>query len=470
MGATRPLWTAADAATATRGRPIGSWSATGVSIDNRTAMPGDLFVALHGPNFDGHAFVAQAFEAGCTAAMVSDAATLPAHRPGLIVDCTMGALEDLGRAGRARARARIGAVTGSVGKTGVKAALRLVLDRQGGCHANAGSFNNRWGVPLSLARLAGDVPYGVQEIGMNHAGEIAPLAAMTRPHVAIVTAVADAHIANFASRADIAREKAEVFSGVIAGGTAVINRDTPHFAILETAAAAAGIGTLVTFGRSRDADFRLIDAEIGPENSRIDAMLAGRAMTYRLGAPGAHWVLNSLGVLAMAEALGADAARAARDLADLRPEPGRGRMSRLITRDGGRALLIDDSYNANPDSMRAAFELLHAQMAARRIAVLGDMLELGETEAERHAALAETLTTTDIARVHTVGPRMRHLHNALPAAVRGDHADRAADLVDALKTELAGDDAILVKGSKDSGVGRIARALSVLSEDRSGRD
>ncbi len=454
-----PLWTAAEAARATGGVAVGDWRASGVSIDSRTLAPGDLFVALVGEQRDGHAFVADALSRGAAAAVVARRPEdLPADVPLLEVADTLEGLRALARAGRARTVARVAGVTGSVGKTGTKEALRHVLDRQGGCHASAASHNNQWGVPLTLARLPAGLPWAVVEIGMNHAGEIRALVPLVRPHVALITAIAPAHLAFFPDGVEgIARAKAEIFEGLAPGGTAVLPADSQQLPILLEAARRAGVERVLTFGEAAGADWRCVSAELGPEGSLIEVERAGRRLRFRLGAPGRHWADNALGVLAVVEALGADVERAAADLADLLPPAGRGRRRRIVL-ESGEVLLLDESYNANPASMAAAIALLGLQ-PGRRIAVLGDMLELGPRAEELHAALAAPLLAAGVDRVFTCGPLMAALHHALPPERRGPHAVDSAALAPLVREALRPGDVILVKGSLGSRMVRVVAAL-----------
>jgi UDP-N-acetylmuramoyl-tripeptide--D-alanyl-D-alanine ligase len=464
------LWTAEAVTAATGGETPGGWVASGVSIDTRSLTPGDLFVALVGPNRDGHDYVAAALDAGAAAALVSRVPDGADPQRLVVVPDTQLALEGLGRAGRARSAARIAGVTGSVGKTGTKDALRHVLSRQAPTHASAASYNNHWGVPLSLARLPEGASFGVFELGMNHAGELNALARMVRPHVAIVTIVAPAHLAFFPSVEAIADAKAEIFQGLEPGGVAVLNRDDEHYPILRRHAERSPAGRIVTFGRHEAADWRLLEAELAPEHSEVLVATKGgqRRLAYRLGTPGAHWVGNSLGVLAVAEALGADVARAARALADLRPPAGRGERRRVTLPGGGEVLLLDESYNANPASMRAALALL-GQMPGRRIAALGDMLELGETSPQLHAALAGPVAEAGLELVFTCGPEMAHLHAALPQSRRGAHESDSTSLAAAVKEALRPGDILLVKGSLGSRMGRIVDALQARGEPKASR-
>jgi UDP-N-acetylmuramoyl-tripeptide--D-alanyl-D-alanine ligase len=459
------LWTAEAVAAATRGRTSGDWVASGVSIDTRTLSPGDLFVALEGPNRDGHAFVAQALEKGAAGALVSRAPAGVERAAGLVlVDDTQAGLEGLGRFGRERADARIVGVTGSVGKTGTKEALRHVLARQGPTHASAASHNNHWGVPLSLARMPERARFGVFELGMNHAGEIRALTRQVRPHVALITTVAAAHLEFFPSVAAIADAKGEIFEGLEPGGVAIVNRDDEHFARMRGHAERSPAGRIVTFGEHGEADWRLAELTLAAEGSDVTVRRkGGRPLAYRLGTPGRHLALNSLAVLAAVEALGADPELAARGLGDLRPPAGRGERRKVRLPGGGEALLLDESYNANPASMAAAIAVLGRLAGQRRVAVLGDMLELGPAAPELHAALAEALDAAGIELVFTCGPQMAHLHAALPAHRRGDHAADSGALVGPVRDALRPGDAVLVKGSLGSRMAKVVEALSAPS-------
>ena len=448
------LWTAADAARATGGSVAGDWRASGLSIDSRTLRPGDLFVAVAGAR-DGHDFVADALERGAAAALVSRTpAGVDASRL-LVVDDTQRGLEALGAAGRARSTARSVGITGSVGKTGSKAALAHGLRRLGSTHASIKSFNNYLGVPLSLAELPDDAAFAVFEMGMNRAGEIAGLTRQVRPHGCLITAIAPAHIAFFDDESGIARAKAEIFEGVEPEGFAVIPAASPHTPLLEDAAERAGIERVVRFGDGGDA--RVEHVEPDALGSTVVADLAGTPARYRIGLPGAHWVANSLGLLAVVEAMGLDVAAVAASFAELRPEPGRG-LARRIDIDGGEAVLLDDSYNANPASMRAALAVLGLAQG-RKLAALGEMKELGARSRDDHAALAEPVQAAGVARVFTAGDDMEALRNALPKRLRAAHGATADDLVDAVRAELRPGDTLLVKGSLASGMGRLVRAL-----------
>jgi UDP-N-acetylmuramoyl-tripeptide--D-alanyl-D-alanine ligase len=371
-------------------------------------------------------------------------------------------LRDLARAARARSSAKIVAVTGSVGKTGTKDALRLVLERQGETHASAASYNNHWGVPLSLARCPQSAAFAVFELGMNHAGEIAPLSQFVRPHVAIITTVEAVHLEFFDSVEAIADAKAEIFSGIVPGGAAVINRDNPHFARLQRAAQAASVARIVSFGEHAQADARLDKVALHADCSTVAASILGTDVTYKVGAPGRHVVLNSLAVLAAISLLGADLALAALALGELQPPAGRG-ARQTLTVPGGTALLIDESYNANPASMRAALALLgQVSMGprGRRIAVLGDMLELGASGSHLHRELAEPVLANGIDLVFCSGPLMHALWQALPAERRGGYAETAAALESAVLGEIHAGDAVMVKGSLGSKMAPIVTALT----------
>lgn len=456
------LWTATQAQIATGGTLSGpDWSATGVSIDSRSVAAGDLFIALAGPNHDGHAYVKTAIAGGAAAALVHRIPDGCDGLPLLLVDDTMAGLQALGRAARDRSSARIVAVTGSVGKTGTKEMLALALSAQGQTHWSVGSFNNHWGVPLSLARMPAESRFAVFELGMNHPGEIIPLVAMVRPHVAIVTTVELVHAGHFASVAEIADAKAEIFTGLEPGGTAVLNRDNRYFRRLAEAATAAGVGNILTFGSHIDADARLLDCAVDPAETAVLALLRDKALAYRIGVPGLHWAMNSLAVVLAAGALGADAEAAARSLATMTPPKGRGERHR-ITVPGGTAELIDESYNASPVSMKAAIATLAAAKPGkngRRMAVLGDMLELGDDSAALHAGIAEAVVAWGIDLVHTAGPLAAHLRAALPADRRGAHALNSEELAPLVKACVKAGDVVMVKGSAGSRMGRVVKAL-----------
>ena len=460
------LWTLDDMAAAMRATQSGTLPAdvTGISIDSRTAAKGDTFFAIAGDNRDGHDFVDAALTAGAGLAVVARnrKVQFAADAPLLEVDDVLEALRDLARAARTRiASAKVIAVTGSVGKTGTKEALRLALTPDGETHASAASYNNHWGVPLSLARCPATVKYAVFEIGMNHAGEITPLVKLVRPHVAIITAIEPVHLEYFGSLEKIADAKAEIFSGIEPGGAAILNRDNAQYARLAAAAKAAKVARIVTFGENAKADARLLRSSLHPECSCVQANILGEEVTYKLGAPGKHLVLNSLAVLAAVSLAGADLALAALALDRLKAATGRG--SRMTLRlPGGSALLIDESYNANPASMAAAVALLGQAPVGthgRRIAVLGDMLELGGEAEALHRGLAAPLAAANVDLVYCAGPAMRALWEALPSGRRGGYAETAAELEPAVLDAIRDGDAVMVKGSLGSKMGPIVKAL-----------
>jgi UDP-N-acetylmuramoyl-tripeptide--D-alanyl-D-alanine ligase len=461
----QPLWTGLGLVAPLRARVHGGVprSVTGVSIDTRTLRPGDLFFAIKGDRTDGHDYVDQAFAAGAHAAVVDEAHAdaMVGKGPLLIVEDVLGAMADLGRAARARTQARVVAVTGSVGKTSTKEALRLALTPSGSVHASAASYNNHWGVPLTLSRMPKATAFAVAEIGMNHAGEITPLTAMVRPHVAIVTTVAPVHLEFFPSVEAIADAKAEIFSGLEPGGVAIINRDSPHYERLDAAARQSPAGHIATFGAHEDASARLIAFTPAPTHSLIRARIAGRDISFRLGAPGRHLAENALAVLLAAHALGADLDVAAATLAFFQAQQGRGQRSLVETADGPFTL-IDESYNANPASMRAALALagtLEPAPGGRRIAVLGDMLELGTTSGALHADLAADIAANGFDQLFLAGPLMHTLADALADSLPVEWRERADALRDIVVDNVRAGDVVVVKGSNGSRMAPIVAAL-----------
>lgn len=433
---------------------------TGVSIDTRTLEPGDLFVALKGDNSDGHDHVRKAFEAGAAAAVIDEAHSnaLAGAGPLYVAKDTLAAMEGLGRASRSRSKARIVAVTGSVGKTTTKEMLRVALESAGETHASAASYNNHWGVPLTLARMPASARFGVFEIGMNHAGEITPLVGMVQPHVAIITRIAPVHLEHFASVDAIADAKAEIFTGLQRGGVAILNRDDAQYERLREAAANAGVRFVLSFGESPEADATLLSCALGLRVTRVKARVLGQDLDYIVGAPGRHIAMNSLAVLLAARAAGLDLAAAAGALRKFRPAAGRGRRLELRTPDGPFSV-IDESYNANPVSMRAALDLLGASSGGRRIAVLGDMLELGPEGERLHAAIAEDIERNKVDLVFTAGPLMRALSEAIPAERRGAHAATAASLEPIVLDAIRAGDVVMIKGSNGSRMGPLVTAM-----------
>jgi len=457
------LWTSADAEAATGGRGNRPWLARGISIDTRTLAHDDLFIAIKGETHDGHDHLEAAFSAGASAAMIDHiphGASLDS-RALLMVRDTIEAVTRLGAAARARAPdVRAVAVTGSVGKTSTKDALRHVLAAQAPTHGAAASFNNHIGVPVTLARLPPSSRFAVYEIGMNHANEIAPLVHLVRPQVAVITMIAAAHTENFPDGIDgVARAKAEIFEA--GGEAAIINRDSVYFERLAARARARGFTRIIGFGGDDAADIRLVDLEPAPTHSMVTASIDGRPLTYRVGAPGRHWAINSLAVLGAVGALGAHVGAAAEALATMSAVKGRG-MQITIGEGDRRFTLIDDSYNANPTSMRAALDVLRQIDPApggRRVAVLGDMLELGPDAARLHAELADAVISAEVDLVFTCGPLMAVLAQSLPATRRGVHAPSSEQLVAQVVAAIQGGDVVVVKGSLGSRMAPIVAAL-----------
>ncbi|MDD5585420.1 MAG: UDP-N-acetylmuramoylalanyl-D-glutamyl-2,6-diaminopimelate--D-alanyl-D-alanine ligase [Alphaproteobacteria bacterium] len=462
------VWKAEDVLRAVRGHCLHeqTWTAHGVSIDSRTLQPGDLFIAIIGPEKDAHDYVVQAFSAGAAAAIVQrPPAQVPSGAPLLIVEDSFAALQDLGRVGRQRSQAKIVAVTGSVGKTGSKEQLRVILEANGDTHANEGSLNNHWGVPLSLARLPADARYGVFEIGMNHAGELGPLSREVHPHVSLITNVEAVHLEYFDSVEAIADAKAEIFLGMDPGGTAVLNRDNPHFARLLAAARTQGLKRILSFGRDAKSDARLLGFKADENGSEVEAVILDQKVAYRLGTPGEHVALNSLGALLAAAAAGADIMIGLDALASYRPPQGRGTRRTVTLQDGGRFLLIDESYNASPVSMRAAIQVLGRTPpgpGGRRIAVLGDMRELGASSPQLHAGLASSLAEAGIDSVHCCGAMMAHLYEALPLPLKGHKTMDSRELAQLMADDVHEGDVVMVKGSHSLHMEIVVEALGSL--------
>jgi UDP-N-acetylmuramoyl-tripeptide--D-alanyl-D-alanine ligase len=460
-----PLWTRGAMAAAMRAEVRGKppQAVTGISIDSRTLQPGEAYFAIRGAVHDGHDFVAAALKAGAALAVVekAQAGQFASDAPLLVVDDVLAALVDLAQASRARLHAQVIAVTGSVGKTSTKEALLHVLSAQGETHASTASFNNHWGVPLSLARCPASARFAVFEIGMNHAGEIEPLVKMVRPHVAVITTVEPVHLEFFSGIEAIADAKAEIFEGVEAGGAVVLNHDNSQFARLSRRAKKCGVSRIVSFGINKRAEARLLNISLHATCSAVHAEILGHEVTYKLGMPGRHMAMNSLAVLAASSLAGADLALASLSLSQLEPATGRGVRQTLVV-PGGEITLIDESYNANPASMAAAFSVLgQAQVGpqGRRIAVLGDMLELGPTSAQLHAGLNDAIKADHIDLVFCCGPLMRHLWDALSTGKRGGYADSAAGLESQVLTAVRAGDVLMVKGSNGSKTKTIVTAL-----------
>ena len=467
------LWTAFEAAAATGGALCArggdpdrwiaeEWSAGGISIDTRTLTPGEMFVALVDAR-DGHDFVTSAFERGASAALVARAPkNAPDGAPLLVVGDTLEGLRDLARAARQRNFGKRIAVTGSVGKTSTKEMLRAAFAAAGRVHASDKSFNNHWGVPLTLARMPMTADFGVFEIGMNHAGEITPLTGLVRPHGAVITTIGEAHIENLGSRENIARAKAEIFLGVEKGGAAVLPADNDYFGLLRDLARAAGVARIITFGESKESDIRLAGYAMRADGGDVSTSVFGEPFDFSLAAPGRHQAMNALAVIGAARALGVSAARAASGLKGLAAAAGRGAQTRVRLKSGGEIVILDESYNANPTSMAAAIALLGQLQPAgsgRRIAVLGEMLELGKDAPALHAGLSEALVAARIDRLYVAGALMRNLWDKAPGAMRGAAAADAKALAPEVMASVRDGDIVMVKGSNASKVSEIVAAL-----------
>jgi len=463
-----PLWTCQDFITSIKGRLIGNAPATidGISIDSRSLEPGDAFFAIRGDRFDGHDFAPAAAQAGASVLVIdrSHEDKLRAlNVPLIVVPDVLAALETLGRAARARSQARIIAVTGSVGKTTTKEALRHILSRAGVVHASPASFNNHWGVPLTLARLPQATDFAIFEIGMNHVGEIRPLAKMVRPHIALITCVASVHSAYFASIEEIAQAKAEIFEGLKNGGVALLNCDDAQFDFLSTLAHKAGTKNIRSFGHNAQADYRLIDIKQGDGHSDCQFSLRGQERQARLGTAGQHMAMNILSCLGVSDILQLDLSKILTHLADFSAPSGRGARHILRLLDGQKCLLLDESYNANPTSMRAALRVLGETKPAgqgRRIAVLGDMLELGKESQQAHADLAQPLAAAGVNMVFLLGQEMRVLAHLLEKTgkevIWRAHWQELEPLV---LSQLQAGDVISIKSSKSTGASHIVTAL-----------
>jgi len=465
------LWTSDEVALALGTATIGApFTANGVTFDSRAVARGDLFFALSGEMTDGHGFVTEAMKRGAAAAVVSRDVE-NAGGTLIRVPDTMKALVDLGRAGRRRSPARIASVTGSVGKTSTKDALRTMLSVQAATSASAASFNNHVGVPISLARLPREAHYGVFEIGMNHPGEIEPLARQVEAHVGVITNVGPVHIGHMGSEEAIADEKACLFAGAAEGAVAVLNRDSRHYERLSDHACRFGVSRIIGFGRGEAAEARLLSCDLQDWGSDIVALVHGRRIEYRLGAAGEHWVLNSIAALAAVEALGADIVQAAATLAGVSASPGRG-ARRLLKFGNGTVELLDESYNANPVSVRAMLAVLARTEPAeggRRLLALGDMRELGEGADAYHAGLVDAVSASGAAQVFLCGPHMQALWQKLAPAQRGVHRPDSASLAGEVAASLRAGDVIAVKGSLGSKMKIVVDAILAASGGEAGR-
>ncbi|TAN54856.1 MAG: UDP-N-acetylmuramoyl-tripeptide--D-alanyl-D-alanine ligase [Rhodospirillales bacterium] len=457
----RPLWTGLELAAVFNRSVASGIAVTGISIDTRSLKPGELFVAIRGERVDGHDFAQQAQEQGA-AAILADHPLPGVSLPQIVVTDTMEGLRKLAAAARERSLARRIAVTGSVGKTGTKEMLALMLSAQAPTHATAGNLNNHYGLPLTLARMPAEAAYAVLEMGMNHPGELAPLSELARPHIAVVTTVEPVHIEFFPSLSDVAEAKAEIFKGFEPNGVAVLNRDNPFFGLLARRAKEKG-ARVVSFGGHIEAEFRLLHSEIAGAATEVLALAGERPLAYRIGIAGHHWAVNSLAALAAVSAAGADVSAAAQSLAAMIPPKGRGARRQVELQDGSVFELIDESYNASPASTRAAIMTLaqiRPEGRGRRIAVLGDMLELGQQGQALHLGLKDVLVTAGIDRVFTAGPLMENLFETLPQPMRGGHAATSADLAPLVASQVQAGDVVMVKGSAGSRMGRVVDALA----------
>ena len=467
---TEPLWTLSDLTTALECSVDASQFAhqdiTGVSIDTRTLEKGDLFVALKGDLGDGHSYIGSAIEKGASAALSAEAHDGPIVK----VDDTLKALNSLAHAGRERSSAlRIG-VTGSAGKTGTKELLSIVFSEFGKTHHSVKSYNNHWGVPLTLARMPQDTEYGVFEAGMNHAGELSELTQLIRPDIAIITSIASVHFENFDNEQGIARAKSEIFEGVPEDGYAIINADTPHFDLLKKRAEECGIKNIISFGEDQDCDAYPIDMTLSSDGTKVTAMIMDEKVNFRLSIPGKHIASNALSVLCAVKCEGCDVKKAAKTLSKAEPIEGRGRKIEVVIEDGEPPItIIDESYNASPAAMRAAFKVLHMNAPkgnGQRIAVLGDMLELGPKGPQLHAALANPLLKAEVGMVFACGPQMGALYDVLPPPWQGAHTKDSLTLCAEVTKAVKPGDVILVKGSNGSKMAYVVEALQNMQSSK----
>ncbi len=457
------LWQISDAISAMEAQcvRVSEGAIRGISIDSRTVQQDDLFFAILGDQLDGHNYVENALAQGACAAVVSRPVAGVDPEKLLKVEDTLEALNKLGIAARARSEAKVIAITGSVGKTGTKEALRLALAKSGKTHAAVASFNNHWGVPLTLARWSRESDFGVFEIGMNHANEITPLVKMVRPHIAIITNVAPVHLMYFSSVDEIAKAKAEIFDGLEPGGTAILNRDNSYYDYLTGAARQAGVAKIISVGEHKDAMVRLVNCDLYGDKSRVSVDLMGQSITYDVGAPGKHLVVNSLSVLAAVKQAGGNVELAAAALQDWMAPVGRGAQHGLKIGEDS-AVLIDETFNANPTSMRAALATLASVRPhgnGRRIAVIGDMLELGEISIEAHRDLLQPLLDAKVDQVFAAGAHMRALWDDIPEELKGAYAPDAISLEKNLVAAVQSGDVVMIKGSKGSKLGPLVDAL-----------
>lgn len=466
-----PLWEIKDILAATNGMLHGNpadTAITHISIDSRAVQKGDLFIAIKGENNDGHDYLKQAFDRAAAAALAHKDAD--SAYPLIIVPDTMAALNRLAAAARARTSGKMIAITGSVGKTSTKEALRLCLSGQGRTHASVASYNNRWGLPLSLARMPADTDFGIFEIGMNHAGEIAPLTRLTRPDIAIITTIDPVHIGHFDSLEQIAAAKAEIFDGLQPGGTAILNRDNEFFEYLVEKAKTAGVENIIAFGTQSKASARAIAIDLQADHSEVQADILGTEVSYKISVPGRHLVINSLAVLAGVHAAGGDIVQASEAFAALTAFKGRGARCEINTA-FGPLTVIDESYNASPVSVRAALKTLGQNTAhPRRIAVLGDMRELGEHSDALHAGLAETANSGCVDQIFACGPHMKALWDKINPDLKGQYTENSTALASLLPSCLQAGDIIMVKGSLGSHMAVIIECLLALKKNNNAKE
>ncbi|HOO50533.1 MAG TPA: UDP-N-acetylmuramoyl-tripeptide--D-alanyl-D-alanine ligase [Alphaproteobacteria bacterium] len=463
------LWTATEAAAATSGTASGDWIATGIAIDSRTTKKGDLFIAIRGDNTNGHKFARAAIENGAVAVVVDENVDGIPQEKILKVEDTFKAMQDLGRAARARTASKIIGITGSVGKTGTKEMLGRAFSALGQTHYSEKSLNNHWGVPLSLSRMHAGSDFGIFEMGMNHANEITPLTEMVKPHVAIITTIASVHAEHFPDGVNgIAKAKAEIFSSMDEHGIAILNADIAQFELLRAEAQKSGIKKIFTFGKSNAADARLTDCLIASNGTRITANIMGEEVSFTLKDAGEHIALNALSVLLAVKLLGHDMAKAIEGLKGIEPPAGRGKRELIDIGDKNNPVtLIDESYNASPIAMEAAFKvmaLIDPGRGGRRIAILGDMYELGSNAPQIHKDLALPLQAAGVDLVYTCGPLMKNLYDAIPEQNRGAHTNDAPELAKIVPDVLVPGDVVLVKGSR--GGGEIPRMQMVVEAMR----
>jgi UDP-N-acetylmuramoyl-tripeptide--D-alanyl-D-alanine ligase len=449
------LWTSKEAAAAVGTETSGKWEATGVSIDSRTVKPGDLFIGIKGENSDGHKYVADAIQKGAVAAIVSEKIEGVKTESLLTVSDTQAAMEALGKAARARTSATIIGITGSVGKTGTKELLAAAFGALGQAHASVKSYNNHWGVPYSLSTMHPGSDYAIFEMGMNHANEIRPLTKQVRPHIAIITTIAAVHAGNFENGVEgVAYAKAEIFEGVESGGTAILPHDNEWFSFLKEKAEALNL-KVKSFGENESADATIENCIEAANGTRVRARIMGETVEYTLQIPGRHIAVNSLAALLAVKVAGGDVQKAAKALGKQEPIQGRGKREYIDIGDKNNPVtLIDESYNASPAAMKAAFKVLamiDPGRGGRRIAVLGDMYELGPDAAKHHAELAMPLEAAGVQLLYTSGPLMKNLYNAVPAAKRGAHHDDSRELAKIVPDVLVPGDVVLVKGSRGGG-------------------